>query len=192
MSTRASSWCLCLQESVKGLWYKKNLFPFIDSRKPNIIKAPGNQSAHIGSNVTFNCTVNGDPAPAVNWTKDGNLLPFNQKVMTNLTTGESQLVITGVINEDIGQYRCVASNRMGCKESKAAVLSLMVVLPGGEEGMYSLTSYLPSYLPSFLPSFLSSFHLSILHFFQSDASSSLTPCKQVSRFKFKFPSFNFI
>ena len=127
-----------------------------------------NQSAHIGSNVTFICAVSGDPAPAVNWTKDGNLLPFNQKVMTNLTTVESQLVITGARNEDGGKYRCVASNRVGRKESKAAVL----------KGMYSLTSYLPSYPPFFLPSF----HLSILPFFQSDASSSLTPCKQVSRY----------
>ena len=116
-----------------------------------------NQSAHIGSNVTFNCTVSGDPAPAVNWTKDGNLLPFNQKVMTNHTTGESQLVITGVRNEDIGgKYRCVASNRVGRKESKAAVLSLMLVLPTEIMGMYSLASYLPSLLHSFLPSIFSS------------------------------------
>ena len=122
------------------------------------MKAPGNQSAQIGSNVTFNCTVSGDPAPAVNWTKDGNLLPFNQKVMTNLTTGESQLVITGVRNEDIGgKYRCVASNRVGSKESKAAVLSSRVVLPEEGVGMYSLTSYLPSFLPCILPSFHPSF-----------------------------------
>ena len=136
--------------------------------------------------------MDGYPAPAVNWTKDDNLLPFNQKVMTNPTTVESQLVITGVRNEDIGQYRCVASNRMGRKESKAAVLSSRVVLPKEGMGMYSLTSYLPSYLPAFLPSFLPSFHLSILPFFQSDTSSCLTPCKQVSRFKFKFSSFKFI
>ena len=109
-----------------------------------------NQSAHIGSNVTFICAVSGDPAPAVNWKKDGNLLPFNQKVITNLTTVESQLVITGVRNEDGGKYRCVASNRVGRKESKAAVLSLMVVLTV-LKGMFSLTSYFPSYLPfSFL------------------------------------------
>ena len=125
--------------------------------------------------------MSGDPAPAVNWTKDGNLLPFNQKVMTNFTTGESQLVIRGVRNEDIGKYRCVASNRVGRKESKAAVLSLMVVLPE-KEGI--CTHSLPTFLPSF--------HISILPFFQSDASSSLTPCKQVSRFKLKFSSFKFI
>ena len=133
---------------------KKSLFPFIDGRKPTIIKAPVNQSADIGSNVTFNCTASGDPAPAVNWTKDDNLLPFNQKVMTNPTTGESQLVITGVRNEDIGgKYRCVASNRVGRKESKAAVLSSRV--PKESMGMYSLTSFLPSFHASIFPSFLS-------------------------------------
>ena len=111
---------------MKGLWYKKiYLFPFIDGRKPTIIKAPVNQSAHIGSNVTFNCTVSGDPAPAVNWTKDGNLLPFNQKVMTNLTTGESQLVIRGVRMDDTGKYRCVASNSMGTEKSRAAALLVL-------------------------------------------------------------------
>ena len=32
-ATRALSWCLCLQECEKGLWYKKtSLFPFIDGR----------------------------------------------------------------------------------------------------------------------------------------------------------------
>ena len=135
----------------RSMVWKTSLFPFIEGRKPTIIKTPVNQSAHIGSNVTFNCTVSGDPAPLVNWTKDGNLLPFNQKVLTNLTTVESQLVIRGVTMNDTGKYRCVASNSMGTERSKAAVLSLMVVPEGGMV-MYSLTSYLPSLLPSFLPS----------------------------------------
>ena len=105
---------------------KKSLFPFLDGRKPTIIKAPVNQSAHIGSNVTFNCTVRGDPAPTVNWTKDGNkLLPFNQKVLTNLTMGESQLVIRGVRMNDTGKYRCVASNSMGTEKSRAAALLVL-------------------------------------------------------------------
>ena len=72
--------------------------------------------------------MSGDPAPAVNWTKDGNLLPFNQKVLTNLTTGESQLVIRGVRMEDTGKYRCVASNSMGTEKSRAATLVLGKVL----------------------------------------------------------------
>ena len=120
-----------------------------------------NQSVHIGSNVTFNCTVSGDPAPAVNWTKDGNLLPLNHKVMTNLTTGESQLVITGVRNEDIGKYRCVASNRVGRERSKAAALSFMMDEEGNYVLSHLLTYSLLYFLPSFLPSFLLFFHLSI-------------------------------
>ena len=66
--------------------------------------------------------MSGDPAPAVNWTKDGNLLPFHQKVVTNLTTGESQLVIRGVRMNDTGKYRCVANNSMGTQKSRAAAL----------------------------------------------------------------------
>ena len=69
--------------------------------------------------------MSGDPAPAVNWTKDGNLLPFYQNVLTNLTTGESQLVIRGVRMNDTGKYRCVASNSMGTEKSRAAALLVL-------------------------------------------------------------------
>ena len=67
--------------------------------------------------------MSGDPAPAINWTKDGNLLPFNQTVLTNLTT--SQLVIRGVRMNDTGKYRCVASNSMGTEKSRAAALLVL-------------------------------------------------------------------
>ena len=109
----------------RSIVQKTYLFPFLDGRKPTIVKAPVNQSAHIGSNVTFNCTVRGDPALAINWTKDGNLLPFNQKVPTNLRTVESQLVIRGVKTDDTGKYQCVASNSMGTEKSRAAALSVL-------------------------------------------------------------------
>ena len=69
--------------------------------------------------------MSGDPAPAVNWTKDGKLLPFNQKVPTNLTTGEIQLVIRRVRMDDTGKYRCVASNSMGTEKSRAAALLVL-------------------------------------------------------------------
>ena len=63
-----------------------------------------------------------DPAPAVNWTKDGKLFPINQKVLTNLTTSESQLVIRGVRMDDTGKYRCLATNSMGTEKSRAGAL----------------------------------------------------------------------
>ena len=68
--------------------------------------------------------MSGDPTRAVNWTKDGKLLPINQKVLTNLTTGESQLVIRGVKMDDTstGKYRCVATNSMGTEKSRAGAL----------------------------------------------------------------------
>ena len=85
-----------------------------------------NHSAGIGSNATFHCTASGYPKPKIIWTKDNdtNILQSNSKakVVTNLQKGHSQLVITGVKDEDYGEYRCVASNRAGSRTSKAARL----------------------------------------------------------------------
>ena len=59
--------------------------------------------------------VSGDSAPAINWTKDGNLLRFNQKV----------LEIKRVRMEDVGKYPCVANHSMGTENSRATALSLV-------------------------------------------------------------------
>ncbi|CAH3161088.1 unnamed protein product, partial [Porites evermanni] len=117
--------CQAAKSGIRECTFKELELKVADGRKPTIIKAPVNQSAHIGSNVTFICAVSGDPAPAVNWTKDGKLLPFNQKVPTNLTTGEIQLVIRRVRMDDTGKYRCVASNSMGTEKSRAAALLVL-------------------------------------------------------------------
>ena len=61
------------------------------------------------------CVVSADSAPAINWTKDGNLLRFNQKV----------LLIRQVRKEDVGKYPCVANNSMGTEKSRATALSLV-------------------------------------------------------------------
>ena len=59
--------------------------------------------------------VSGDSAPAINWTKDGNLLRFNQKV----------LEIKRVRMEDVGKYPCVANHSMGTEKSRATALPLV-------------------------------------------------------------------
>ena len=37
---------------------------------PEVVENPKNQSAFIGSNVTFNCTTMGLPTPAISWMKN--------------------------------------------------------------------------------------------------------------------------
>ena len=85
-----------------------------------------NQTAAIGSMVTFNCTVTGHPKPAITWTKDNDSHSVQSnpraKVVTNDDKSHSQLVITGVTSEDYGKYQCVGNNSAGVKISSVAFL----------------------------------------------------------------------
>ena len=85
-----------------------------------------NQTAAIGSMVTFNCTVTGHPKPAITWTKDNDSHSVQSnpraKVVTNDDKSHSQLVITGVTSEDYGKYQCVGNNSAGVKISIVAFL----------------------------------------------------------------------
>ena len=85
-----------------------------------------NQTASIGSTITFNCTVTGHPKPTITWTKDNYSHSVQSsprvKIITVDDKGFSQLVITGVNSEDYGKYQCVAKSSAGVKESRAAFL----------------------------------------------------------------------
>ena len=90
---------------------------------------PVNQSASIGSNVTFICRISGHfkPWPTITWTKGNNsdiLQPDNVRVqaITDIRKGQSKLDITWIRSEDYDSYRCIASNSAGLKTSTAAFL----------------------------------------------------------------------
>ena len=85
-----------------------------------------NQTAVLGSNVTFSCTATGHPKPAVTWEKDNDLysLELNPraKVMTDGNRSLSILVLIGIKSEDYGKYHCVANNSAGAMASRGASL----------------------------------------------------------------------
>ena len=93
---------------------------------PQFADVPANQTASIGSTVTFNCTVTGHPRPTITWTKDNDSHSVQScpraKIITDNDKGLSQLVITGVTSEDYGKYQCVANSSAGVKESQVAFL----------------------------------------------------------------------
>ncbi|CAH3144613.1 unnamed protein product, partial [Pocillopora meandrina] len=93
---------------------------------PEVVENPKNQSALIGSNVTFNCTAMGLPTPAISWMKNNNSYAVTSnmraRVVSDNKNNHSQLIITEVKIEDGGKYQCVASNSAGERTSSAAFL----------------------------------------------------------------------
>ena len=97
---------------------------------PEVVENPKNQSAFIGSNVTFNCTAMGLPTPAISWMKNNDSYAVTSNVRAKVvpennkssTSNHSQLIITKVKIEDSGKYQCVANNSAGERKSSAAFL----------------------------------------------------------------------
>ena len=93
---------------------------------PEVVENPKNQSAFVGSNVTFNCTAMGLPTPVISWMKNNDLCAVTSnmraRVVPENKSNHSQLIITEVKMEDNGKYKCVASNSAGEKTSSAAFL----------------------------------------------------------------------
>ena len=91
-----------------------------------MVENPKNQSAFIGSNVTFNCTAMGLPTPAISWMKNNNSYAVTSNVRARVVSdnknNHSQLIITKVKIEDNGKYQCVANNSAGERTSSGAFL----------------------------------------------------------------------
>ena len=95
-------------------------------QSPEIVNVPVNQTAVLGSNVTFNCTATGYPKPNITWKKDNNSGSVEYKPTLTTLTGDgnnifSKLVITEVKRKDYGVYRCVAKNSAGVKIASATL-----------------------------------------------------------------------
>ena len=102
-------------------------FHSVDTRHLEFVNVPVNQTASLGSNVTFNCTATGYPKPTILWQKvnDSGSVQYNlTAVTTEILPGDSnsifsQLMITDVKRKDYGIYHCVAKNSVGEKISIA-------------------------------------------------------------------------
>ena len=80
-----------------------------------------------GETAIFNCTVDGNPEPSIDWTKDN--VTLNITADPDLSQSNSgkvhSLEIRNVYRSDKGQYRCVANNNsIGSATSLAGTLSV--------------------------------------------------------------------
>ncbi|XP_068096243.1 hemicentin-1 isoform X2 [Hyperolius riggenbachi] len=67
----------------------------------------------LGGSITLNCTVQGSPVPTIQWSKKGQEIPFNKRFKQ---FNNGSLSIYNTMNEDIGDYVCIASNGAGILE----------------------------------------------------------------------------
>ncbi|MES1168816.1 MAG: immunoglobulin domain-containing protein, partial [Oleiharenicola lentus] len=115
------------------------------SGSPAFTSQPAGQMVAAGASVTFTVAVSGNPAPAVQWQKDG--------VNIAGATGTS-FQIAKVSASDAGNYRAVATNTQGTATSSAASLTVTVAAPvppppssdGGKGGGGAPSLYFPAVL----------------------------------------------
>ena len=71
----------------------------------------------IGKNHTLTCNASGDPLPNISWTKDG--IPVDRFYVTGY-----QLDLFDVRLEDVGSYRCTASNGFGDNATSVSIVGI--------------------------------------------------------------------
>ena len=77
--------------------------------------------AEDGKFLELRCQVKGDPAPQVNWTKDGKTLTSSPDLEVKYKNGVSTVTIKEVFPEDAGRYACKATNTKGAVETSCKV-----------------------------------------------------------------------
>ena len=99
-----------------------NKIDFKIADKPEITSHPKSVDIKEGGNVTFSCNSTANPLPTTSWTKDESPITSNSRISYSVVN--KVLTITNVNGNDSGEYRCVASNKLGNDTSKAAKLNV--------------------------------------------------------------------
>ncbi|XP_006907796.1 hemicentin-1 isoform X1 [Pteropus alecto] len=88
---------------------------FVYVKEPPVFKGdyPANWIEPLGGNAVLNCEVKGDPAPTIQWSRKGLDIEINHRIRQ---LGNGSLAIYGTVNEDAGDYTCVATNEAGVVE----------------------------------------------------------------------------
>ena len=119
------------------------------------LRPPQELTPMVGSTVRLPCVAESDLRLAVNWTKDGSILPVGSKILQDNT-----LVLDSIKKSDQGSYKCRASNSLTTIETKVKINSLVsvascseirknvssvsgnyVIDPDGEGGLAPFTVY---------------------------------------------------
>uniref|UniRef100_A0A8C9DLV3 Hemicentin-1 n=1 Tax=Prolemur simus TaxID=1328070 RepID=A0A8C9DLV3_PROSS len=88
---------------------------FVYVKEPPVFKGdyPSNWIEPLGGNAILNCEVKGDPTPTIQWSRKGVDVEISHRIRQ---LGNGSLAIYGTVNEDAGDYTCVATNEAGAVE----------------------------------------------------------------------------
>ncbi|KFP01647.1 Hemicentin-1, partial [Calypte anna] len=103
---------VCTAENVVG---SIKAIGFVYVKEPPVFKGDysSRQTEPLGGNAMLNCEVKGDPPPTIQWSKNGVHVQSNNRIH-QLNNGS--LAIYTTVNEDAGDYKCVATNDAGVVE----------------------------------------------------------------------------
>ncbi|XP_004706727.1 hemicentin-1 [Echinops telfairi] len=88
---------------------------FVYVKEPPVFKGdyPSSWIEPLGGNAILNCEVKGDPAPTIQWSRQGLEIEISHRIRQ---LGNGSLAIYGTVNDDAGDYTCVATNEAGAVE----------------------------------------------------------------------------
>ncbi|XP_072567294.1 obscurin isoform X10 [Paramormyrops kingsleyae] len=93
--------------SFKLLGFKRN-------KEPVFIQELADQAVSLGQKVLLKCRITGHPAPDIQWYKEARRLKSNNQIRLAIVDRELlSLTIFSAKEDDLGSYRCVASNTIG-------------------------------------------------------------------------------
>ena len=75
---------------------------------PTVAVAPAKLTVNEGGSALFQCSVSGNPAPAITWSK-----LEKQSEISQSADSSGKLVLQSVMGSDSGVYKCSAANILG-------------------------------------------------------------------------------
>ncbi|XP_059151468.1 hemicentin-1-like [Physella acuta] len=85
---------------------------------PRVIVPPLDWAVKIAEKVVLDCSVGGDPAPEIVWTKNSRPVELGDRIQ-QLENGS--LIIYDATASDAGKYKCIAVNDAGTSEAQSVV-----------------------------------------------------------------------
>ncbi|XP_022101402.1 myosin light chain kinase, smooth muscle-like isoform X2 [Acanthaster planci] len=117
--------------------------PVLQGTPPKFTQKPRSMTVDEGSSLRITYKIEGDPEPAITWSKDGRIISPGQRIlMKKLGIGSLRILqIPAALSTDAGSYSCMLSNAFG--EEKCSVSVVVHPLEGEQTDFRQLLKSRP-------------------------------------------------